>query len=294
MSSPIMNVKDPVKRFFAFMRERESVRLKKLAGKSWPWTEDKILQTYSFTNVKREHDRTSQLLIKHLYHPNYGAPRYQLLLNCALARYIGTAEFMQALRWQDSFRPKYIKDLIQSRMYKKEKVWTGAYIIPSGGYSGNKSDIVIDYFIKGLWEARDELCKRFDTWREFVETLIQVEGYGGSGFMAKELTLDTFYTSFWSKPPKDKNTWTPVGPGSMRGAARIKGDEQANRLVKNKTLKVCLELFEIHDLYWPKDYVELELTDIQFQLCEFDKWERVRLCQGRPRKTYTPRQGRLF
>ena len=31
---------------------------------------------------------------------------------------------------------------------------------------------------------------------------------------------------------------------------------------------------------------ELELHDIQFQLCEFDKYERVRLGEGRPKARY--------
>jgi hypothetical protein len=35
----------------------------------------------------------------------------------------------------------------------------------------------------------------------------------------------------------------------------------------------------------------LELHDIQFQLCEFDKYERVRLGEGRPKSKYVRRNG---
>ena len=47
-----------------------------------------------------------------------------------------------------------------------------------------------------------------------------------------------------------------------------------------------LELFAARETHWPKNYVDLELHDIQFQLCEFDKYERVINNEGRPRSKY--------
>ena len=52
---------------------------------------------------------------------------------------------------------------------------------------------------------------------------------------------------------------------------------------------VILDLVLQQENYWPKEYGKLSPTDIQFQLCEFDKYERVRLGQGRPRSKYKPR-----
>src|SRR5258708_4211053 len=107
------------------MRERESIRLKKLAGEPWPWTKDKILQTYSFTNVKREHDRTSQLLIQEFYKPNFLAPREQIILNCAIARNFGTIEFMREIGWQNKFNPTLLKKVARARLQQGKKVFTG-------------------------------------------------------------------------------------------------------------------------------------------------------------------------
>lgn len=279
--------KDPIQNFFAFIKERESIRLNKVAGKPWPWTKDRILQEYSFTNVKREHDKTSRLLIEEFYKPNFNAPREQLLLNCAIARYFGTIEFMRAVGWQTSFKPKFLKKIAHERMLNKERVFTGAYIITSGGISGPKEDYVVDRVLAPLWEGREKLQNPWDCWEFFIDELQQFPGFGGSGFCAKEVTLDTRYTSFWSKgTPKDVNTWTPIGPGSMRGVNRIQGFTDKSKATPEKTLEICLELFSQHKQYWPKDYVKLELHDIQFQLCEFDKYERTRLNQGRPRRRY--------
>src|SRR5580765_6760550 len=150
------------------MKERESIRLKKEAGKPWPWTSDPILQAYSFTNVKREHDFTSKQLIKLLYKPNYDAPREECLLNCAIARYFGTWEFMQALRWQEDFQPIYIKQIAHERKSRGLPVWTGAYVISSGNMSGDKVVTVVDHFLAGLWKERATLCMKWTKWQPFI------------------------------------------------------------------------------------------------------------------------------
>lgn len=139
------------------MQERESIRLKKEAGAPWPWTEDPILREYKFTNVKREHDRTSRLLIEEFYKPNYNTPREQLLLNCAIARYFGTIEFMRAIGWQQDFKPSFLKKVARERMAKGERVYTGAYIVTSGNRSGPKEETVVDIFLSALWKRRSLL-----------------------------------------------------------------------------------------------------------------------------------------
>lgn len=289
----------PTERFFRFMQERESIRLNREAGKPWPWTEDKILQQYKFTNVKREHDKTSRLLIQEFYKPNYDAPRAQILLNCAIARYFGTIEFMRAIGWQKTFNPEYLKARAAHRMGLDERVFTGAYIVPSGGNTGPKQNTIVDGFLTPMWKQREVLCHPWGKWERFVNTLMTIPGFGGSGFMAKEVTLDTRYTSFWKEQPLDRFTWTPIGPGSMRGAMRILGIDTQEKAHPAQTLETCRHLFHVRRQYLPKGFIELELHDVQFQLCEFDKYERVRLKQGRPRSTYTPPpqpplQGRLL
>lgn len=275
-----------VKRCFDFMTERENIRKLKLAGAAWPWTDNKILQTYKFTNVKREHDRTSNAFIEEFYKPNFNAPREEILLNAAIARYFGTIEFMRAVGWQTRFNPRHLIKVAADRMKKGQTVWTGAYIITANGMSGPKEETVVEVFLAGLWARRKEFTARPFTWRPVVEKLMEIQGFGGSGFMSKESVLDTRHTSFWPEPPEDRFTWTPVGPGGMRGAARILGYTDKRLLSKQATVDVCLELFKVRKQYLPADFVELELHDLQWILCEFDKMERVRLGQGRPRAKY--------
>lgn len=288
-----------VERFFAFMQERESIRLKRLAGYDPPWTTDVILQKYKFTNVKREHDKTSQLLIAEFYKPNYNAPREQLLLNCAIARYIGTIAFMREIGWQKTFDAKYLKSVIGKMLIQGKRVYTGAYIITNGGNHGPKELHVIDTILAELWAGRSKLIKKeWTEWRPFVEALQTFTGFGGAGFMAKEVSLDTRYTGFWKEPPTDIYDWTPIGPGSKRGVGRIMGKTEKPYDASNRdTLNACIELYDMHKKYWPRTHVGLEVHDIQFQLCEWDKYERTRLGEGVPRNRYrpkSPQQGTLL
>lgn len=276
---------DVAGRFFAFMLEREAVRLRRVAGRPWPWTEDVILQRYKFTNIRREHDLTSQLLRKEFYDPHYNAPAREILLNCALARYFGTIEFMRAIGWQNTFRSPFLKNVVRSRLDTKQRVYTGAYLISPCNHTGPKEDVVVDIFLAALWKDMLPILRSIGSpthWQPVVERLMQVEGFGGTGFMSKEIILDTRYTGFWQAPPLDRYTWTPVGPGSMRGAGRIQGATDKSRVSPKVTLEVCRGLFAMR----PPEFKDLELHDIQFQLCEFDKYERVRLGQGRPRSLY--------
>mgnify|MGYP005994584353 CR=1 FL=1 len=63
----------------------------------------------------------------------------------------------------------------------------------------------------------------------------------------------------------------------------------------NKTIKkdrLNFEMQELLDLspnYLQGHMEPLEMRDIEHCLCEFDKYERVRLGQGRPRAKYKPK-----
>lgn len=274
--------------FYGFMRKREAIRLARAAGKPAPWADDPILQKYKFTNVKREHDRTSRLMREEFYTPNADAPKDVVLLNCAFARYFGTIEMMRAVGWQRRWDPARVKKIAFARRAKGERTFTGAYMINNGGVAGSKVNAVVDIILTGLWENRKAVVEasKGNSWQECIEVLQCVHGFGGTGFIAKETVLDTRYTNFWPvSGPADRDTWTPVGPGSMRGAARmLTGDKKP--LNKYATLDVCLDIFAQRKKHWHG--VDLELTDIQFQLCEYDKYTRIKTGEGRTRSLFRP------
>lgn len=297
--------------FFNFMRERELIRLRKESGQPMPWTKDKVLQEYKFTNVRREHDWTSRRLIEEFYDDHFVEDPKEILMNAALFRYFGTFEFAEAIGWQsyEDFDFEEIKRLAAERLSRKMRVFTGAYVITNQGISAPKQEVVVDYFLKALHKAAPiliEVLNQTQKWESVATEMRKINGFGGSGFMTKEILLDTTYTRFWSDRlvpqesgscfsyPNDWKVWTPIGPGARRGIARIKGveDPKVGPIPKEDIcLSAILYLVECQHISdnWPKEYGYLSPTDIQFQLCEFDKYRRVILGQGRPRSKYRPR-----
>lgn len=292
--------------FFDYLNEREEVRLRKEAGLSVgfdvkAWTEDPILQTYKFTNVRRHHDRTSDQLRKLFYGKNFHDDRRSVLMNCALFRYFGTWEFAEAVGWQDyeDFDFDGIKDLAADRLADGERVFTGAYVITNQGISAPKQEVVVDIFLKGLHAATPNLIQLTtvsQSWEKVATSMRTLMGFGGTGFMTKEVLLDTTYTGFWDSVfespedgtfsyPRDWWEWTPIGPGALRGAARVLGATDQSSLKEAHAGQVIQELYQ-HQKQWFTHPFKLAPTDIQFALCEFDKYERVRLGQGKPRSRY--------
>lgn len=288
--------------FFRFLRERESIRLRKEAGRPWPWTENPILREWKFTNVRRYHDRTTVELRNNFYEPNFYADRKDILLNCAIYRYFGTHEFASAVGWRSYANPGFeeIKDIAFRRLGAKQRVFTGAYVITNGGIAGAKPNVVIDMYLKNYYKKIPTLAEvpEIYGWQKMSEFMHPMPGFGGTGFMTKEVLLDTMLTNFWGDPmidehgrpqsrPKDYWQWTPVGPGSLRGAARVKG-VYPGKLGKPATREVIMELTRsaTDANLWPTEWGPLAPTDIQFQLCEFDKHERVRTGEGAPRSRY--------
>lgn len=280
--------------FYSFLVKREQLRLNKQNGMPFPWTADPILREYKFTNVRREHDRTTMEFIQRFYsQQGQCSITPVILLNCATFRYFGTWEFAAALGWQEELLPATIMNLAKDRLAQRERVFTGAYIITNQGIKAPKEQVVVEEFLTPLWNAATqitEVMKTYKTWKRTHEALAKIQGFGGSGFMAKETLLDTMHCKFWPNgKPDDYDCWTPIGPGGRRGVNRVRGAMPDQPLTFDATLDILLKIWNEQDKYWPKEWGQLAPTDIQFQLCEFDKYERTRLGEGRPRSRYKPR-----
>src|SRR6266567_3061388 len=289
-----------VEAFYAFMTERENIRLRRLLG--WPreeWTHDEIFKKYSFTNVKREHDRTTHLLMREFYVPHFievmaadlgpdwrtdphidhADDPQKLLLNCAIFRYFGCVETARVIGWTDEWS---VERRAQIKHYGDcdDLRFTAAYIVPNCGRSEPKYEIVLE-IIDDISKKLDEIVST-NSWER--QCAILSSCYGCGSFMAKEILLD--YILATGIEPVDWSTWTPVGPGGRRGASRIKYGTKAS-ISEEEALEVVKEVYEERGQYWRDDFVTLDLTDIQFQFCEWDK--RSRVAEGRaPKRRFKP------
>lgn len=151
---------------------------------------------------------------------------------------------------------------------------------------------------KEMLEWRDDQpCSLEQCW----EWLRRVPYLGD--FMAYEIVTDLRYTALLDKAP-DIMTWANPGPGAMRGLNRIHGRDLNKKIAKALYIKEMQLLLHQSLMYgnWPgrspeeipcgeihlpsKDWPAWDMRTVEHTLCEFDKMERVRLGQGRPRGVY--------
>lgn len=281
--------------FVHYLNERELIRQKRCRNEPGPWTDDTILQNYKFTNILRKYDRTTRWLVKNWYNPNRNAPKNTLALNCAIARYFGSIEFLSAVGFQHEWDPQYLINMATTRLSRGEKVFTGAYIITNAGSTNPKQNVVVSQFLTPLRYRLDELVTKAETnrWQIVCEFL---QGQPGIGpFMAKEIALDMMLTPVLENAA-DKLSWSPAGPGAIRGLNRLhdrplqQGLSQQVAQTEMQTLLGKLSQERVFKDYMPRIGLEYGVTDVQFSLCELDKYLRVKNGEGRPRSRYDYRK----
>lgn len=81
--------------------------------------------------------------------------------------------------------------------------------------------------LQGLWDRRFAVANvalNTKSYKETINILRKIYGFGGTGFYAKEILLDVFrcmevigVDGFFD----DMDSWSPLGPGARRGLGRI-------------------------------------------------------------------------
>jgi hypothetical protein len=288
--------------FFGYIKERHLIYLKKTAGEPWPWTQDQILQTYSYCNVFRELDKVTIAFRKMLAEPYKDHPNLWFLY--CMARQINwpetIAEILKKSDLPDAWNPEQVRKIMQDRKNRGEKLYTGAYLIrgdiqagvpgsldfnEKSGYTCFKvlDPVFVDF---KSWQASDgaELPETIQGWTNWLST-----HHGWGMFLSYEVATDLRHTRYLQNAP-DIMTWANAGPGAVRGLNRYFGRHLWEHPSKEQTLDEMRMLLEISTEELEGTHVPaLEMRDIEHSLCEFDKYERVRLGQGRPRAKYKPK-----
>jgi len=263
--------------FNNYMIERHSIYERRAEGQAYPWTDDPILKEYSFCNVYRELDRVTIWIRENWREPYADHPNLPFAM--AMARQINWPDTLEEIGFPEHWNPKRIKAIMQGRLNRKEKVYTGAYML-TGTLGGTKVEQTIDKILTPLYEMPPRIISSSleETWRRYLP-------YPGfSGFMAYEVVTDLRHTKHLENA-EDIMTWANPGPGAKRGLNRIHGRELEKSIPKAQLISEMKELLDLCNMA----PLPLEMRDIEHCLCEFDKYERVRLGQGKPRAKYKPK-----
>lgn len=272
-----------------WIKERESIRIRKALGGPQPWTDDPILDTYRFCNVRREDDLGTIWIRENIREPFADHPNLWFML--CIARQINwpdtLAELIEGGNWPnwDGFRLEHMIEAIEERKAWGDKVFTGAYMISAPAIKGaSKIEYIVGHVLGSLWPYGLKFYPQ-SSLQSIHRQITYNIGWGP--FMAYQAVIDMRFTKLLSSAP-DIATWAAAGPGTLRGLNRIHGRPIKQPLSQAKALEEMLEIY--HNVIAGIN-IAMDFSDIPNALCETDKYLRVKLNEGRPRALYVAGRG---
>jgi hypothetical protein len=212
----------------------------------------------------------------------------------------------------------HLKKAILRRLGKKGPFVTGAYIIAGpGGMSklDGMCEVIKRFYLQkrpwkdGIdrdWREVAEIMRRGRVTLQEAHSWLRQFDYLGV-FHSYEIVTDLRHTFMLGKAV-DVYTWANPGPGCKRGMNRVMGRDKKARdwgsteellnemdilLDESRQRKQWVDFAHgMRDKY-PRiaTPLEWEMRDVEHTLCEFDKYERTRAGEGRPRGKYRGHDG---
>lgn len=272
----------PEERFLYWINEREFIRRKKEAGDSKPWTDDEILKTYKFCNVRRMDDRVSQWLLHNWYLPYYD--HSNMITACTLARQLNNTDSLEEVGFPNRWNPVQVEKILNSRVSRGLKNFSAAYMI-TGTLGGTKIQQIVNKVVTPIHAQRKKIIcdsctsQMYNMWN----TLLPFAGF--STFISGQVVADMRHAV--SGDWYDYKYWAPVGPGSCRGVNRLYDMPLGQKHPHDEFLRYLESTIHLlRDTLDTSLFNRLEAIDVQSCLCEYDKYSRTLLGEGRPKQKY--------
>ncbi len=271
--------------YWKFAAERQAIFYKRnILKQHSPWTKNRILQEYKFTNAYRINDRVSQYLMKNVINEGnlFLINEEDMIFRILLFKIFNKIDTWKALEeklgeiyYTDGvFRD--IEHILRDLSERKIKIYSGAYIMPSGvSYFGNQKKYLNHLALLKLM-MNDHLvlnivrCKSME---EMYKLLLSYPTIGS--FLAYQYATDINYSNVTNFSEMD---FVMAGPGAKSGIRKCFGDvgeTDYNDIIKyvcyhqdNEFNRLGLNFIKLRGR-------PLQLIDCQNLFCEFDKYSRV-------------------
>jgi hypothetical protein len=270
------------KELFKFIEERHAIFERKVRGLPKPWTKDKILQDYRFCNVYRELDTQTIWFAEHWRRKDPDLWFASLVFRC-----VNWSETTEEIGYPVPFSRGRFERVLYTRGTAGKKVYNGAYMISTHGAKEAKYKYLGNSLHK-IWTERETIrYRKGEHLSVFHERLMSCFDVGS--FLAAQVVADCKYIGDMKKAP-DWYTFAASGPGSRRGLNRIYGRDVKSVWHEDMWRFKLTQLHKaVEPLAEKAGMRPLDAQDLQNCLCEFDKYERVRLGEGRPKMRYNGR-----
>lgn len=268
--------------YWKFAAKRQEVFFNRLGGGDYPWTDDKIIKKYKFTNAYRASDRVSQYLIRNvIYEDNYYSPEDQCfrILFFKLFNKIETWEYIKNALGEitySSYNYERYNKLLMDRMAANERIYSAAYIMPSGknrfGYEKKHQNNLklLEYMMESGLPQQVAKAKSLE---ELYKILLDYPTLGT--FLAFQFAIDINYSELCDF---SEMSFVVAGPGAKNGIRKCFGDIKGydyEDVIRYVAERQCEE-FEKRGLRFKSLFGrELQLIDCQNLFCETDKYARV-------------------
>jgi len=297
--------------FFRMMYERQEIWYRTRLLKEKYVSKDEILRDNKFTNVYRELDRSSQFLISQII-MDESLDKRDLVWKIMLYKIFNSPETFQKVQIP-SYRD-YDKDDFKNEIDHYQKVYgnafTTAYMINTTICKGDRRHLCYcNIHIPHLHKSIDSVISRIGISQKVGDVNILIKHlktlHSVSDFMAHEFYQDFTYVERYSDMDLinwDQNDYTNVGPGASLGLRLIFPSSQTIQLQESRLRylrEISVEMFrtlklDFKYLYWDKvakEYFtspegELSLHQIEMSLCEFQKYWKMQIGEGKQRSKY--------
>lgn len=269
--------------YWYFAAERQQIYFRRLADAAPPWSDDPIFTEFKFTNAYRAADRVSQYLIRRVIYrddlPCTPAEVFFRIIVFKIFNKIETWELLEralkVVTFED-FKFERFDKVLTRAMEKGTKIYSGAYIMPSGGSLGHEKKHrnhleLIDRMM------RDDLPARLGSAKSMQEGYELLMAYPTIGpFLAYQFITDVNYSELTNFSEMD---FVVPGPGALDGIAKVFADrgglnepEIIRFMADNQEREFERLGLDFKTLFGRR----LQLIDCQNIFCEVDKYSRVR------------------
>jgi hypothetical protein len=257
-------------RFFATARERYRIKLRRDAGAPPPWTDDPIFHDWRFTNVHREHDRTTAWFREHVRSKLDGLAVVERTIIFRWFNRIETAE-----RIEDLLLAGWNTDEARRRLTGVQPLVSGAYKIGSpAGFDK------LEGLLRCIDVARPMLPRMLKWFRSLQMAWEELSAIPFLGpFLAYEIVSDLRHTPVLNQA-SDVLTWAVAGPGCTRGLGLVvSGNTEhfryTSKLDQTRMLDVMRDLLALsrNPFYWPSEWDAWEMREVEGWACELAKYQ---------------------
>ena len=256
--------------FWAFVQERENIRIAKGAGKPPPWTEDKSLSIFFFCNVRREDDRGTQYYLNNIV-PK-ADDKEDLFWRTCLYRAVNN------IAWFEESFPSGVFGIAEWREDKQRIVdylndarlpYSSAYIVLQGPDGRERKAHFLDltqWMDKNIGELVHQV-EGAKTLREVWKKLQLVP------YVGEFISLQVYRDLILAKAiPFVDDDFTYLGGGARQGLNQFGFKDYRSQYLALQELQKR-----------SPDGLELNLGDMEQAMCEYRKWMNLNKGGGRHR-----------